>query len=42
MSDCEGVTVRLNEPHRLELVFNDGEKGRFKDMTPKLPIVVRW
>ncbi len=42
ISDCEGVSLRLNEPHRLELVFNGGEKGQFKNMAPQLPIVVRW
>jgi hypothetical protein len=42
LSDCECVSLCLNEPHRLELIFNEGEKGQFKDMNPQLPIIVRW
>jgi hypothetical protein len=26
----------------LELVFNGEEEGNLKDMTPDLPLVVRW
>lgn len=39
---CGGISLRLNEPHRLELVFNDGREGSSSDMTPELPLVVRW
>ncbi len=42
MAECEGVTLRLNEPHRLELVFNEEQEGKSNDMTPNLPLVVRW
>lgn len=38
---CERISLQLNEPHRLELVFNEGETGT-RDMTPDLPLVVRW
>jgi hypothetical protein len=42
VADCERISLRLNEPHRLELVFNEGEKGNSKDLTPDLPLVIRW
>ncbi len=42
VADCEGISLRLNEPHRLELVFNEEEEGNSKDMAPDLPLVVRW
>ena len=42
IADCERVSLQLNEPHRLELVFNDEEKGMEKDMTPELPLSFRW
>jgi hypothetical protein len=42
VSKCEGVLLRLDEPHRLELVFNGEKEGMSKDMTPDLPLIVRW
>jgi len=42
IADCEGISLRLNEPHRMELVFNDGAEGISKDLTPELPLIVRW
>jgi len=42
MAKCEHISLRLNEPHLMELVFNDGNEGQSKDMTPELPLVVRW
>ena len=42
VASCERISLRLNEPHRLELVFNEEEEGHSKDMTPDLPLVVRW
>jgi len=42
IADCEGISLRLNEPHRLELVFNEEEEGKSIDMTPDLPLIVRW
>ena len=41
-ANCERISLRLNEPHRLELVFNEERKGFYKDMAPGLPLVVRW
>ncbi len=42
IAECEGISLRLNEPHRLELVFNEEQEGQSKDMTPELPLVIRW
>jgi hypothetical protein len=42
VAKCEGVLLRLDEPHRLELVFNGEKEGKLKDMTPELPLIVRW
>lgn len=42
IADCERISLRLNEPHRLELVFNEEEQDNSKDLTPNLPLVVRW
>ena len=39
---CEGVSIRLDEPHRMELVLNEEKEGLSKDMTPGLPLIVRW
>lgn len=41
-ANCERISLRLNEPHRLELVFNEERKGFYKDMAPGLPLIVRW
>ena len=42
IAKCERISLRLNEPHLLELVFNEEQEGQSKDMTPELPLVVRW
>jgi len=42
VAECERISLRLNEPHRLELVFNEEEEGNSRDLTPNLPLVVRW
>ena len=42
IANCERISLRFNEPHRLELIFNEEEDGKAKDMTPELPLVVRW
>jgi hypothetical protein len=41
-ANCERISLRLNEPHRLELVFNEESEGYYKDMAPDLPLVIRW
>jgi len=42
IADCQAISLRPNSPHQLELVFNEEEQGCLKDMTPDLPLVVRW
>ncbi len=42
IAECERISLRLNEPHRMELVFNEEKEGQSKDMTPELPLLVRW
>jgi len=42
IADCERISLRLNEPHRMEIVFNEEEDGKLKDMRPALPLVIRW
>ncbi len=42
VADCERISLRLGEPHQLELVFNEAEEGKISDMTPDLPLVIRW
>lgn len=41
-SRCEAVSLKLNEPHRMEIVFNEKKGGRTKDMTPEYPVVIYW
>lgn len=41
-ANCKRISLRLNEPHRLELVFNEEREGFHKNMAPGLPLVVRW
>ncbi len=42
IAECEDISLRLNEPHLMEVVFNEEKDGQSKDMTPELPLVVRW
>ena len=39
---CDGVTLQLDKPHRMELVFNHGSSGTLHDLTTQLPLVLRW
>ena len=39
---CPLITLCLNQPHRLELVFNDGQEGQIRDFDPDLPLVMYW
>jgi len=41
-SKCEGVSLRLNESHLMEIVFNQNKEGRTKDMTLEYPVVIHW
>jgi len=42
LSKCKGISLRLNEPHRMEIVFNENKEGRTKDMSLKYPVVIHW
>ena len=42
LAQCERISLRLNEPHRLEIVFNQGKQGNFRDLRPDLPLLIRW
>ena len=42
IAQAEGVTLRLDEPHLLEIVFNDGKQGRSNDLRPNLPLLIDW
>jgi hypothetical protein len=42
IADCEGISLRLNEPDRLEIVFNEKKECKSKDMSPELPLVIHW
>ncbi len=42
ISICHNIAVKLNEPHYLELTFNEGVKRMRKDFTPDLPLVINW
>lgn len=42
ISQCVGVSLQLNEPHKLELLFNEEKSGCLLDLTPDFPIIVRW
>ena len=42
ISNCDGIVLKLNEPHRLEVIFNDGKEGESKSMNNEFPLVLRW
>lgn len=42
IADCDLVSLRAGEAHRLEAVFNDGKEGQSRDLAPHLPLVLRW
>jgi len=39
---CDLVSIRSNEAHRMELVFNEGMECQSMDLTPDLPLLIRW
>ena len=41
-AECDGVTLRIGEPHCMEIVFKDGEQDQSKDLRPELPLIIRW
>ena len=42
IGDIDGVTLELNVPHQMEVVFNDEREGLSKDFRPALPLRIRW
>lgn len=42
VGDCGLISLSFGEPHRLELVFDEGRRGLRKDLTPDLPMVICW
>jgi len=41
-AECDLVSIQLNEPHKMELVFNEAREGQVQDLRPAIPLVVRW
>lgn len=39
---CELVSIRMNEPHAMELAFNNRAAGKTRDLAPDLPLIVHW
>lgn len=40
--ECELVTIRYNEDHRMTLVFNNAQEGLSKNFMPDIPLVIEW
>jgi len=40
--ECNLVTLRYNEEHRIKLVFNNAVSNESKDFMPDLPLVIEW
>lgn len=40
--ECELVTIRYNEEHRVKLVFNDAKNKEYKNFMPAIPLVIEW
>jgi len=41
-SKCEMINIKLDEPHRLKLVFNQAQQGKSLSFMPDLPFVIEW
>lgn len=41
-SECEMISIRLNEPHQMEVVFNQAKEGQVQDLRPAMPLIIRW
>lgn len=39
---CPKISLQLDRPHQLELIFNGGKSGELRDMKPNLPLIIRW
>jgi hypothetical protein len=42
VAKCAPISLRLDRPHHLELVFNKAQQGQQCDLRPDLPMTVRW
>lgn len=42
VAGCDGLSLRPDRPHRLEIVFNHAREGRSADLAPDLPLRLRW
>lgn len=42
IAKCRGISLSLDEPHLLELEFNQAQAGRLQDLQPALPLIIRW
>lgn len=42
VAKCNGLSLRLNEPHQMVLTLNDGKDGQVRNLAPDLPLIVRW
>ena len=36
------IDLRLNRPHQLELVFNQGKLGKVLSLAPHSPVLIKW
>ena len=42
IEQIEGISLYLDEPHRMEIIFNEERLGQVKDLRPELPLIIRW
>ena len=42
IAQVERISLQLDEPHGMEVIFNEEEKGQFRDLRPRLPLIIRW
>ena len=40
--ECDLVTIRYNEDHRMTLILNNASTGNIKNFMPDLPLVISW
>ena len=42
VSQINGISLRTGSAHMLELVLNNENDGKMKDLRPALPLIIRW
>ena len=42
VSQCKTISLVLGEPHQMEIVFNDHQKGQTKNLMPDFPLALSW